>query len=553
MVAFNATPGSGNDGCFVDPSLHNFTSSIVLVSDANCPVATKTSALGWAGGTKVIVYTDDYPLSMFYNSTGDGKLAFISRQSGLALLDAIQAGSNVTADFADNTKTLAFGPNKLNGGVPNYFTSQGPTNDLHIKPDIAAPGGDIFSTWPTNSWATLSGTSMATPYIAGVAALYIGKHGGRSIHGRDFAKNLAMRIMASGKPVKLDDGNLDGVKYPFNAPVFQVGTGLVDAVKVLDYQTSLSFAKFALNDTHNFVRSHSVDVTNSGPRPVTYTFSVQAGGAINAFVQNPSQAADPVIGFDSQTFTSPYHAEPQVKFPSGAFSVGPGQTKTAKIDFSYPLGLDASHLPLYSGNIIISGSNGENLAVPYLGLGADFNTDAKSIFYYARGYPAITSGYRIKKSIDQKPSWTFNGAFFVQDYPTAYLAFNLPTTEFRWDVFADTWTEADWTYPPVVGKKGFLGPATIYQGTLALNGSANPDDFDTTPFPDVPRTAGPDFYSFSWLGGVFNGSSSGSKLSPGKYKLRIAALFPFSTDPKKSGNWDVISTPEIEVLAMPEE
>jgi subtilisin family serine protease len=37
---------------------------------------------------------------------------------------------------------------------------------------IAAPGTDIYSTWPTNSYSLLSGTSMACPVVSGVAALY---------------------------------------------------------------------------------------------------------------------------------------------------------------------------------------------------------------------------------------------------------------------------------------------------------------------------------------------------------------------------------------------
>ena len=39
--------------------------------------------------------------------------------------------------------------------------------------DIAAPGVDIYSTWRSSSYNTISGTSMATPHVAGAAALYI--------------------------------------------------------------------------------------------------------------------------------------------------------------------------------------------------------------------------------------------------------------------------------------------------------------------------------------------------------------------------------------------
>jgi len=68
---------------------------------------------------------------------------------------------------------------------------------------IAAPGKDILSTWLNDAYREASGTSMATPYVSGVAALIVASDPGISM------KDLRDRILKTADPLDSLKGKVE--------------------------------------------------------------------------------------------------------------------------------------------------------------------------------------------------------------------------------------------------------------------------------------------------------------------------------------------------------
>ncbi|KAF5673203.1 putative subtilisin-like serine protease [Fusarium heterosporum] len=394
------------------------------------------------------------------------------------------AAANVTTKPNANKTGDDLGP------VPVYFTTWGPTNELLLKPDIAAPGYMIMSTVLNQSYQELSGTSMSAPYIAGIAALFIGQYGGRDFNGAGFAKMLRDRIASSGTSLPFMNNRF---LYNYKAPPFQVGTGLVDAWKVLNYDTQLEYEPFALKDTELFEPRWSFNITNTGEMTHRYYFKLEAQAGFNIY--------DGDDGVTLLYAVEPKNIVPPVRLPHTVF-IEPGETRELSLVFGLPE-VNDDYLPLYGGKVWIHSDHGEKLSIPYGGAAYDTEKAFDDMFIVE---PFITDP-------DRDASWSFNIENDPNDFIEIGGRLSYACSNLRWDIFEQGWSESLWVYPPEVGKRGYIGSATTMRDAEEFwffDPTVN-DPNDTIPFPLRREPRG--FHVFWWFGKLANGT----RIAPGNY------------------------------------
>lgn len=124
-----------------------------------------------SGLVKAIKYATDKGAEVINLSLGGGPYDSSLKE---AIDDAYKAGVTVVAAAGNDNMIYPYYPSDLDHVISVISTDinreKSPTSNYDGK-DISAPGVDILSTIPGNQYKNMSGTSMATPFVAGVVAL----------------------------------------------------------------------------------------------------------------------------------------------------------------------------------------------------------------------------------------------------------------------------------------------------------------------------------------------------------------------------------------------
>ena len=275
-------------GCTADDYDAASDGKIVAVKRGVCPFVDKGAAAQEAGAIGIIVINRD--------DTAPGDLpTFIGWTPELFRIPMV--GVDKTAQpvlLANEGASITLRPNGFEPN-PTYqqivgFSSSGPRyGDNFLKPDVAAPGVNLFSTLTGSGWngTTKSGTSMAAPGTAGTAALILQAHPGWS----------PLRVKAA--IVNTADASASAI---LDYDPLRSGSGVVQADRAVSTvavattsqgTASLSFGYEPSNGAYS--ESARIRISNTSSDPITYTLEASSP------LVTISPATVTVAGRDSST------------------------------------------------------------------------------------------------------------------------------------------------------------------------------------------------------------------------------------------------------------
>ncbi|KAI8393906.1 peptidase S8/S53 domain-containing protein [Radiomyces spectabilis] len=351
------------------PLLRSLRGLIASVEEGLCSASVKARNIQAAGAEGIIFLHSSESKKKYAKLEASPQIHIpvitLNTGSSLSLLHALQHNVSLKARFDEEKVHIK------TAGQPSLFSTFGPDAELHLKPDIAAVGGYIYSTYPLSmgGYTTMSGTSMATPYLAGCLALYM-----EATKQHD-PRRITAAILNHARPI-------NGRKHNHTETPIRQGAGLVQLYDSVQSRSLILPAKLALNDTRHFRNNRTLLIENQSIYPQLYRLS-----------HIPTMG---VYGYDfkesSVPLESPHYkaANATVKFEKNTFFLGGRQKATVQIQFEQPNITDLPHF-LYGGfvKIHVFGRNHTRdvIHIPYFGsTGNQFNLP---LFDTMQGYPYI--------------------------------------------------------------------------------------------------------------------------------------------------------------------
>ncbi|MFC4322557.1 S8 family serine peptidase [Litchfieldia salsa] len=223
-----------------------------------------------AGAVGVIIYNNQGgTVSMATDKAITIPQLFMLQSDGDRFAEALQAGQPVTVTFAGEKMTI---PNTAAGKMSD-FTSWGVTPNLDFKPEITAPGGQIYSTADHNEYQVMSGTSMAAPHVSGGSALVLQRVDEEfAIDGAARAELAKKLLLNTADPVEFQDAPVSPRRQ--GAGLMQLHAALSTPVTVTDSTTGE--AKVALKEVKDDVVTFELTAENFSDEAVSYDVSASA-------------------------------------------------------------------------------------------------------------------------------------------------------------------------------------------------------------------------------------------------------------------------------------
>jgi subtilisin family serine protease len=485
-MARTGTSTTTNDACSALPA-GSLTGKAVLIRRGSCAFYVKAFNAQSAGAAAVVLYNN---ASGIVNPTVAGTPAITipvvaTSDTQGALIDSRLAAGPVDMTWGTQTTRLP----SPTGGLISSFSSYGLAPDLSLKPNIGAPGGNIYSTYPIalGSYASLSGTSMASPHVAGAAALIL--------QARPKTASTGMKSLMQNSA---DPHNWWGnPSLGFLDNVHRQGAGMLDIPGAVLSKVVVEPSELALGESQAGAATRTLTIRNTTAAPVNLALS-----HVGALSTGPNTFTPAFgTGFAAVSFSAPSVVVPA----NGSASVGVTITANAGL-------ADDS---LYGGYIVLTPDDGSPAyRVPYAGLKGDYQA-IQVLTPTANGFPwlAKVSG----DSLLNEPG----GASYTLvdgDIPYVLLHLNHQAQRVRLEAF-DANTGKSWN-------------------------RISDDQYV------VRNTTATGFFSFVWDGSTFSGQGKNGNqrtvVPNGQYVVKVSVLKALG-DPNNPADWETWTSPVVTI------